>query len=51
MTQNPITFGCDADQDAVKEVAASLRMALDDVTKRPIFDEPAEDEWSGKGPT
>jgi hypothetical protein len=48
MTEQPISFSCDRNEDAVKEISEALKLALNDVTNRPIFDEPAE--WPGKQP-
>jgi hypothetical protein len=50
MTEQPISFGCDRNEDAVKEISEALTLALNDVTNRPIFDEPAPGEWPGKQP-
>jgi hypothetical protein len=45
MTEQPISFGCDRNEDAIKEISEALKLALNDVTNRPIFDEPAPGEW------
>jgi hypothetical protein len=48
MTEQPISFGCDRNEDAVKEISEALKLALNDVTNRPIFDGQANSQLEGR---
>lgn len=48
MTKDPISFGCDI-EEGPEGVLSSIRLALQSVETRPVFDEPKK--WPGADPS
>ena len=48
MTEKPVGFVCDVDEDPKESIGEQLLMAKTNARMRPIFEEP--DEWPGKNP-
>lgn len=49
MTETPISFVCGIDEGP-NGIRQSLLLAQLDALKRPVFDQPEQDNWPGKAP-